>query len=186
MRLRVQSLAFLSGLRIQHCCELWCRWQMWLGSGVAVAATALIRPLAWKPPYAMGAPLEKAKRPKKEETPMALSVQWQETNKRRRLTTGRPHFLDSTWKAEQNDFSPLIIKSSREAPEASRMVWPAWGPASLPASLPGVSHHSQRPRFLTHTRQMYLVTEYSCASLLKQRGWAGTGADSRIPGVSRT
>ena len=40
--------------------------------------------------------------------------------------------------------------------------------------------------FLTHTRQMYLVTEYSCASLLKQRGWAGTGADSRIPGVSRT
>ena len=31
----VQSLALLSGLRILHCCELW--WQMWLGSGVAVA-----------------------------------------------------------------------------------------------------------------------------------------------------
>ena len=28
-------------------------------------ATALIRPLGWEPPYAMGAALEKAKRPKK-------------------------------------------------------------------------------------------------------------------------
>ena len=29
------------------------------------AATALIRPLAWEPPHAAGAALEKAKRPKK-------------------------------------------------------------------------------------------------------------------------
>ena len=36
MRLWVSSLASLSGLRIQHCCELWCRSQMWLGSDVAV------------------------------------------------------------------------------------------------------------------------------------------------------
>ena len=36
---------------------------MWLRSGVAVAlATAPIRPLAWEPPYAVGAALEKAKR----------------------------------------------------------------------------------------------------------------------------
>jgi len=40
---------------------------MWLGSCIAVAlakarATALIRPLAWDPPYAAGAALEKAKR----------------------------------------------------------------------------------------------------------------------------
>ena len=27
----------VSGLRIQHCGELWCRLQMWLGSRVAVA-----------------------------------------------------------------------------------------------------------------------------------------------------
>ena len=33
----VLSLASLSGLRIQHCCELWCRKQMWLRSDVAVA-----------------------------------------------------------------------------------------------------------------------------------------------------
>ena len=37
MRLRVRSLASLSGLRIQRCHELWCWWQTWLGSGLAVA-----------------------------------------------------------------------------------------------------------------------------------------------------
>ena len=37
MRLQVQSLALLSGLRIWHCCELWCRSQIWLRSRVAVA-----------------------------------------------------------------------------------------------------------------------------------------------------
>ena len=37
MRLRVRSLASLSGLRIRRCRELWCRSQTWLGSGLAVA-----------------------------------------------------------------------------------------------------------------------------------------------------
>ena len=37
MRLQVRSMASLSGLRIWRCCELWCRSQMWLGSGIAVA-----------------------------------------------------------------------------------------------------------------------------------------------------
>ena len=37
IRLRVQSLASLSELQIQRCCELWCSLQMWLGSGVTVA-----------------------------------------------------------------------------------------------------------------------------------------------------
>ena len=35
--LRVQSLASLSGLRIWHCCELWCGLQMQFRSDVAVA-----------------------------------------------------------------------------------------------------------------------------------------------------
>jgi len=35
--LRVRSLALLDGLRICHCCELWYRVQMRLGSGIAVA-----------------------------------------------------------------------------------------------------------------------------------------------------
>ena len=37
MRMRVQSLASLSGLRIRHCHELWCRPQTRLGSCVAVS-----------------------------------------------------------------------------------------------------------------------------------------------------
>ena len=37
MRLRVQFLAWLSGLRTWRRHELWCRLQTWLGSGVAVA-----------------------------------------------------------------------------------------------------------------------------------------------------
>ena len=56
MRLRVRSLASLSGLRIRWSCELWCRLKMWLGSGVAVAP---IRPLAWETPYAANAALKK-------------------------------------------------------------------------------------------------------------------------------
>ena len=43
---------------------LWCR----------QAATALIRPLAWEPPYAAGAALEKAKRRKKKETSPKMVV----------------------------------------------------------------------------------------------------------------
>ena len=34
---QVPSLASLSGLRIQCCCELWCSLQRQLGSGIAVA-----------------------------------------------------------------------------------------------------------------------------------------------------
>ena len=49
MRLWVQSLASLSGLRIWCCHELCCR----------LAAVALIGSLAWEPPYAMGVALKK-------------------------------------------------------------------------------------------------------------------------------
>ena len=51
-RLRARSLALIIGLRIQRCCELWRR----------RAATALIRPLAWELPYAVGVALEKDKK----------------------------------------------------------------------------------------------------------------------------
>ena len=37
MRLRVRSLTSLRELRIWRCCELWCRLQTWLRSGVAMA-----------------------------------------------------------------------------------------------------------------------------------------------------
>ena len=66
MRMWVGYMALLSGLRIWSFCELWCRFRhgsdpmlLWLWQ--RPAATAPIRPLAWEPPYAMGAALEKAK-----------------------------------------------------------------------------------------------------------------------------
>ena len=37
IRMQVQTLASLSGLRIQHCCKLWCRLRAQLGSCIAVA-----------------------------------------------------------------------------------------------------------------------------------------------------
>ena len=55
----IQSLALLSGLRIQHCHELLCRCpkhssdlaSLWLWCRPAAAAPN--RPLAWEPPYPM-------------------------------------------------------------------------------------------------------------------------------------
>ena len=70
MRLRVRSLPLLSGLRIRRCCD--CGVGRRRGSDPALlrlwrrlAATAMIRPLAWEPPYAAGAAQEMAKRQKK-------------------------------------------------------------------------------------------------------------------------
>ena len=66
MRMWVRSLASLSGLRIWHCHELWCRSQMRRSSDLALmwlwcrpAAVVPIWPLAWELPYAMGAALKK-------------------------------------------------------------------------------------------------------------------------------
>jgi len=64
--MQVQSLASLSGLRIPHCHELWCRLRTGLGSGIAVLwrkpeATAPIQPLNWEASYAVGAALKRQK-----------------------------------------------------------------------------------------------------------------------------
>ena len=64
-RTQVRSLASLSGLRIQHCSELWYRLQMWLRSHVAVAEVQLqFDPLAWEPPCAAGVALKRQKKKK--------------------------------------------------------------------------------------------------------------------------
>ena len=61
MRFQVRSLALLSGSRIWHCFELWCRSKMRLRSDIAVAvvyrpaAVAVTGPLVWEPPCATGA-----------------------------------------------------------------------------------------------------------------------------------
>ena len=68
MRMQVQSLASLKGLRIWGCHELWYRLQiqpvlLWLWCGLAAAA--LIRPLAWELPYAVGTALKRKEKKEK-------------------------------------------------------------------------------------------------------------------------
>ena len=67
MRMQVQSLSLLSGLRMQCCHELWYRLQMQFGLDPALlwlchrpAVEAPIRPLARELPHAMGRNLKKS------------------------------------------------------------------------------------------------------------------------------
>ena len=66
MKLRVRSLASLSGLGIRHCHELWGKSQtsdlalLWLWC--RPAATAPILPLAWELPYAVGTALKERRK----------------------------------------------------------------------------------------------------------------------------
>ena len=67
MRLRLQSLVLLSGLRIWCCCSVDHRCSLdpallWLWS--RPAATALIQPLAWEPLYAVGTAKKEKKKKK--------------------------------------------------------------------------------------------------------------------------
>ena len=66
LRIRVQSLASLSGLRIWCCQKQWCRPQMRWGPALWLrcrsTAAALIPPLAWELPYAAGAVLKREKK----------------------------------------------------------------------------------------------------------------------------
>ena len=71
MRLRVRSLALLSGLRIWFCRELWCRLQTRLRCCIAVAVVqARGHSSDWTPslgtPYAAGVALKSRKKKKKE------------------------------------------------------------------------------------------------------------------------
>ena len=66
MRMQVQYLASLGGLRIWCCHKMQCWLQVQLRSSVAVAVTkatavALIRLLAWELPYAMGVAVKRKK-----------------------------------------------------------------------------------------------------------------------------
>ena len=65
IRLRVLSLALISGLSIQHCREQWYSRSVLLWLWHRLAAVALIRPLAWEPPYAVIAALKRKKKKKK-------------------------------------------------------------------------------------------------------------------------
>ena len=70
--LPVQSLASVSGLRIQHCRELWCRSQTRLGCCCGLAAAAPIGPLAWELPYAAGVALKRQQKKEKRKKEKSL------------------------------------------------------------------------------------------------------------------
>ena len=77
MRMWVQSLASLSGLRIQLCCELWCKSQTCLGCILLwpwcrLADAAPIRPLTWEPPYAVDVALRSERKKKYARTAMQV------------------------------------------------------------------------------------------------------------------
>ena len=82
MRTRVQSLASLIGLRIQHCLELQCRSQMQLGSNITVAVVQACRCSSHSVPslgtsYATGVTLKSKKKKKKERNlGVPTVVQW--------------------------------------------------------------------------------------------------------------
>ena len=82
MRIWIRSLALLSVLRIQHCCELWCRSQMQFRSCIAVAVAQAgsyssdFTP-AWALPYAAGVALKgKHKNKNKQSDKKQQKTQW--------------------------------------------------------------------------------------------------------------
>ena len=96
--MRVGSLALLIGLRLRHGCKLEQRWQMRLGSRVAVAvaqasAAALIPLLAWERPYVTGVATEKKQKRKKENLAANCSVpasmrSWTDNVRNQRVSAG--------------------------------------------------------------------------------------------------
>ena len=83
MRMWVQSLASLSGSRIQHCHDLWCRSQMRLKSCVAVpvavtSSCSSNSTLGLEPPYAASFP-KKQKKKKKRKRKISTRI-WRKGN----------------------------------------------------------------------------------------------------------
>ena len=76
MRLRVQSLALLSGLRIAVNCGVGHRRGLdpvWLWLWCRLAAAASFQPLAWELPYATGVALNKKEKKKQKKAAAAAS-----------------------------------------------------------------------------------------------------------------
>ena len=75
----VQSLASLSGVRIQCCYELWCKvtgvaWILsFCGCGIGQQLWLRFDPLAWEPPYVTHAALGKKKKKKKKQLNIHIS-----------------------------------------------------------------------------------------------------------------
>ena len=114
MRMQVQSLVLLSGLRMWCWHELQCRLKTWLRSQLLwllcrLAAVALIWPLAWECPYAASKALKRKKKKKKSqeklensfiETKAQLKAMEEQTGYCRRL---------NKWSRRQNKGNHKIV-----------------------------------------------------------------------------
>ena len=131
MRLWVWSLALLSGLRIGHCRELWCRSQMRLRCDIAVAvawpaAIAPIGPLAWDLPNAVSVALKSKKQNKTKKLQWDLSQHPPEWLTLKRLY----QVLARMWNNWESHASLLEIEtcsgSSPVAQWVKDLVLPLW------------------------------------------------------------
>ena len=138
MRLRVQSLALLSGLRVFTAvsCGVGCRCGseptlLWLWC--RPTATAQILPLAWEPPYAVDAALKKTKRWKRKKK--------EEANRKKKrnkyeiqiymTTCGRFPQLKSQGASIQTKVHPLPGPTALTAFPRPLQGWPGF-PMTLP------------------------------------------------------
>ena len=96
-----QLVKDLSWLRIRHCPELWCR----------PAAPALIQPLAWEHPHAVGAALKRKK---------TSSLFYQEINRFLSIKFLYPHI--SFQIICRNTWELLIIHIPLQAPQSSQIT----------------------------------------------------------------
>ena len=129
MRMQVQSLASLSGLRIWLCCGLWLQPQLdlamvWLWC--RPVATAPIQPLAWESPYVMGAALKRQRKKKERQENVPLFY---------KLPSGQTH-----WKAREREIlrigglcsgEYLILEDTSERWEARKYCLWAWSSHNL-------------------------------------------------------
>ena len=140
MRMQVWSLAFLSGLRIQCCCELWCRSQtgldpmlLWLWCRPAAAGP--IQLLAWEFPYASSVALKSKNKSKQTKNEMIIDhhfswvmallsgLHWAKMLifVENRMTALMPAIL-----AHQDACIPWLVTSTRTGPSFPAFLLQRW------------------------------------------------------------
>ena len=150
MRLQVQSLALLSGLRIQRCCELWCGSNLvllWLWCRLAV--TVLLGPLTWEPPYAACAAPKRPKKKKKEFRDSRVSARW-----RSRKTLSSPPLIGMS-ESQLLIKQPWEMKKTRTYQKNSPSSKDKKGTTARPRQIGGMeSQYSQIPYTLVGYQKM--------------------------------
>ena len=126
MRIRVRSLALVSGLRIWCCCELWCR----------LAAAARIQHIACELPYAMDAALKSQKKKKKP------------TKKQKKTPTNKK----PQNKNNNENQEAIVVRLGKESKVTHRFLT-LWG---ICAPNPSIAQGSTQFIYIIHYKCKYL------------------------------